>query len=60
MNSVTLQDAFVGTACAGQHGPEQAVTVEAGAIWGPVYDAVTTKGGRYVQGGGCMTVGVAA
>ena len=24
-----------------------------------VYDAVTTKGGRYVQGGGCTTVGVA-
>ena len=36
-----------------------AVTVEAGAIWGQVYDAVTTKAGRYVQGGGCLTVGVA-
>src|ERR1700738_2376035 len=24
-----------------------------------VYDAVTTRGGRYVQGGGCATVGVA-
>jgi FAD/FMN-containing dehydrogenase len=24
-----------------------------------VYDAVTTKAGRYVQGGGCATVGVA-
>ena len=24
-----------------------------------VYDAVTTKAGRYVQGGGCLTVGVA-
>src|SRR6202012_6249107 len=24
-----------------------------------VYDAVTTKAGRYVQGGGCTTVGVA-
>src|SRR4029077_21195956 len=34
-------------------------TVEAGAIWGQVYDAVTKKGGRYVQGGGCLTVGVA-
>jgi FAD/FMN-containing dehydrogenase len=39
--------------------PQEAVTVEPGAIWGQVYDAVTTKGGRYVQGGGCMTVGVA-
>ena len=39
---------------------EQAVTVEAGAIWGQVYDAVTTKGGRYVQGGRCMTVALRA
>ena len=59
MNSVTLHDEFIGAGCEGQHRPEQAVTVEAGAIWGPVYDTVTTKGGRYVQGGGCMTVGVA-
>ena len=43
----------------GRHAPQPAVTVEAGAIWGQVYDAVTTKGGRYVQGGGCLTVGVA-
>jgi len=35
------------------------VTIEAGAMWGHVYDAVATKGGRYVQGGGCLTVGVA-
>ena len=35
------------------------VTVEAGALWTDVYDAVTTRGGRYVQGGGCATVGVA-
>ena len=59
MNSVTLHDAFIGTECEGRHGPEQAVTVEAGAIWGPLCDTVTTKGGSYVQGGGCMTVGVA-
>jgi FAD/FMN-containing dehydrogenase len=31
----------------------------AGAIWMRVYDAVTTQAGRYVQGGGCATVGVA-
>jgi FAD/FMN-containing dehydrogenase len=59
MNAITLHDAFVCAGCAGQHRAEQAVTVEAGAIWGQVYDAVTTKAGRYVQGGGCMTVGVA-
>src|SRR5262245_29330534 len=59
MNSITLHDAFVGAGCAGRHPPLQAVTVEAGAIWGQVYNAVTTMGERYVQGGGCMTVGVA-
>ncbi|RWB35695.1 MAG: FAD-binding oxidoreductase [Mesorhizobium sp.] len=59
MNAVTLHDAFVATGCAGQQPPQPAVTVEAGAIWGHVYDAVTTKAGRYVQGGGCLTVGVA-
>jgi FAD/FMN-containing dehydrogenase len=35
------------------------VTVGSGAIWAQAYDAVTTKGGAYVQGGGCTTVGVA-
>ena len=59
MNRITLHDAFVGAGCAGEQAPQPAVTVEAGAIWGQVYDAVTTKAGRYVQGGGCMTVGVA-
>jgi FAD/FMN-containing dehydrogenase len=59
MNAITLHDAFVGAGCEGQQAPQPAVTVEAGAIWGQVYDAVTTKAGRYVQGGGCQTVGVA-
>ena len=36
-----------------------AVTVGSGAIWQQAYDVVTTKGGAYVQGGGCTTVGVA-
>jgi FAD/FMN-containing dehydrogenase len=35
------------------------VSVGAGALWMHVYDAVTTRAGRYVQGGGCTTVGVA-
>ena len=57
MTAVTLHDAFVPMGCS--VAPQPAVTVGAGAIWGHVYDAVTTGGGRYVQGGGCMTVGVA-
>lgn len=35
------------------------VTMGSGTIWARAYDAVTTKAGRYVQGGGCTTVGVA-
>ena len=59
MNAIEMHDAFVGAGCAGQAEPQPAVSIEAGAYWRQAYDAVTTKGGRYVQGGGCMTVGVA-
>ena len=59
MRAITLHDAFVPAGCAGRIAPQPAVTVEAGALWGQAYDAVTTKAGRYVQGGGCLTVGVA-
>lgn len=59
MSAITVHDAFVGTGCAGRVTPEPAVTVEAGAIWMHTYAEVTTRAGRYVQGGGCATVGVA-
>lgn len=59
MNQVSLHDAFVPQGCAGQLAPQAAVSVQAGAMWIDAYDAVTTRGGRYVQGGGCTTVGVA-
>jgi len=59
MNDVTLHDTFVPTGCETQALPSRAVTVGAGAVWAQVYDAVTTRSGGYVQGGGCMTVGVA-
>jgi FAD/FMN-containing dehydrogenase len=58
MNAVTVHDAFVPQGCASIEA-KPAVSVEAGAIWMQVYDAVTTQHGRYVQGGGCTTVGVA-
>jgi FAD/FMN-containing dehydrogenase len=57
MSAITLHDAFVPQGCTSPARP--AVTVEAGARWLPTYDAVTTGAGRYVQGGGCATVGVA-
>jgi FAD/FMN-containing dehydrogenase len=57
MNAIEVHDAFVprGSNAA----PAQAVSVGAGCVWLHVYDAVTTQKGRYVQGGGCTTVGVA-
>ena len=58
MKAVVLHDAFVGAGCAGSVEPQPAVSIGAGAIWGHVYNEVTTKGGRYVQGAGGMTVGV--
>ncbi len=58
MNDIRLHDAFVADGCAGTP-PCRAVSVGAGALWAHVYDAVTTQGAGYVQGGGCMTVGVA-
>jgi FAD/FMN-containing dehydrogenase len=59
MSEITLHDSFVGSGCDGHEKPTRAVTVGAGSIWAHVYDAVTTRAGGYVQGGGCMTVGVA-
>jgi FAD/FMN-containing dehydrogenase len=59
MKDVTLHDAFVPQGCAGQVAPARAVSLGAGALWVHAYDAVTTRAGGYVQGGGCTTVGVA-
>lgn len=59
MNAITLHDAFVGEGCAGAQAPQPAVTVDAGNIWMRTYHAVVADAGRYVQGGGCATVGVA-
>ncbi len=59
MRAIAVHDAFVPQGCADIAAPVPAVTVGAGAIWGHTYDAVTTGAGRYVQGGGCLTVGVA-
>ena len=50
--------AFVGAGRAAI-APQPAVSLGAGAMWMQAYDAVTPKAGRYVQGGGCTTVGVA-
>lgn len=59
MNDIAVRESFVPAGCEGRVAPMRAVTVGAGAIWAHVYDAVTTRAGGYVQGGGCLTVGVA-
>jgi len=56
---VTLHDAFVPRGCDGKMSPTPAVSSGAGATWIDLYSAVTTRAGRYVQGGGCTSVGVA-
>ena len=56
MNRIELHDAFVGQGCSDR--PQPAVSLGSGAVWLHAYDAVS-KAGRYVQGGGCTTVGVA-
>ncbi len=59
MDRVTLHERFVPQGCAGMVAATSAVTSEAGAVWIDLYNAVTIRAGRYVQGGGCTDVGVA-
>ena len=59
IHDITMHETYVAQGCEGKHAPQRAVTIGSGAIWMQAYDAVTTKGGAYVQGGGCTTVGVA-
>ena len=56
MDSIEMHDAFVAKGCS--DAPLPAVSLGSGNIWLKAYAAVT-KTGRYVQGGGCCTVGVA-
>lgn len=59
MQAVTIHDAFRAEGAPTGTAGVPAVSVGAGALWGRVYRAVMAEGGRYVQGGGCLTVGVA-
>jgi FAD/FMN-containing dehydrogenase len=59
LTDVRLHDEFVGEGCAGKIPPTPAVSLGAGCMWADAYGAVTTRAGRYVQGGGCNSVGVA-
>jgi FAD/FMN-containing dehydrogenase len=59
LRQIQLHDDFIVQGCAGKQAPQHAVSLGAGCMWIDAYDAVTTQAGRYVQGGGCTTVGVA-
>ncbi|MEO5946198.1 MAG: FAD-binding oxidoreductase, partial [Chitinophagaceae bacterium] len=59
MNKIVVHENFVAYGCESKQSPQPAVTIDAGALWFQAYNEVTTKNGRYVQGGGCATVGVA-
>ena len=56
MHDIEMHEAFVPQGCEHVMQPQPAVTLGAGTIGIQAYDAVTTKGGKYVQGGGCLTV----
>ncbi len=57
MRRIEVVDAFIPQGAPSEKMGVPAVTIEAGARWIEVYQEVTTKHGRYVQGGGCATVG---
>jgi FAD/FMN-containing dehydrogenase len=57
LDSITVHDAF--TPQGMKTPPVPAVSVGAGCVWLWPYQEVTGAHGRYVQGGGCTTVGVA-
>jgi hypothetical protein len=59
MRDIKIHDSFVGQGCAASTIGVPAVTVGAGTRWLEVYDEVVNKHGRYVQGGGCTSVGAA-
>ena len=58
MHVIQVQEEFIPAGCETTMKAQPAVSIEAGAIWAQAYNEVTTKNGRYVQGGGCLTVGV--
>jgi hypothetical protein len=58
MREVTVHDGFVPAGSPADAPGVPAITVEAGTRWLEVYQALLPHG-RYVQGGGCVTVGAA-
>lgn len=59
MRDIKLDNAFIPAGCAHTQKGMPVVTVGAGTRWIETFTAVTTKNNRYVQGGGCASVGSA-
>ena len=59
MDEIVMHHSFVPKNCETEIQPQRAVTLGAGNYSLQGYDAVTTKAGAYVQGGGCLNVGFA-
>lgn len=59
LRHIELHDAFRPAGAPPGSPAEPAVSLGAGCLWGEVYRKVAVEHGRYVQGGGCLTVGVA-
>ncbi len=57
MRDLTLHDTFVAAGCTGAG--VAAISVGAGTRWIEIYRKATVENGRYVQGGGCTSVGAA-
>lgn len=58
MDAIELHDSFVPQGCEGTVPSQPAVSVASGAKFIQLYNEVTTKHGRFVQGGGCTSVGI--
>lgn len=58
MRRMELHDSFRPNGAPRDEAAVPAVSLGAGCLWGEVYRKVSVESGRYVQGGGCMTVGV--
>lgn len=59
MRDIKVDETFIPEGCKNKLTGIPAVTVGAGVRWLEVYEEVTGKLGRYVQGGGCTSVGAA-
>jgi FAD/FMN-containing dehydrogenase len=59
MRRVSTHEAFLPSGCPATRAGSPAVSVEAGTRWLEAYQEVAVKHGRYVQGGGCTSVGAA-